>query len=116
MAESGIYPAIDVEASASRVMHNVVSPQHQEQARRFRQLYSRYQKSRDLIQLGAYVPGSDPDTDRAIQRFPALQRFITQDMREQAPFDESVRQLGEAIGEATPDGARRANAHAGAQA
>ena len=116
MAESGIYPAIDVEASASRVMHNVVSPQHQEQARRFRQLYSRYQKSRDLIQLGAYVPGSDPDTDRAIQRFPALQRFITQDMREQAPFDESVRQLGEAIGEASPDAARRTSAHAGAQA
>ena len=98
MAESGIYPAIDVEASASRVMHNVVSAEHQEQARRYRQLYSRYQKSRDLIQLGAYVPGSDPETDQAIALFPSMQRFLMQDMRDKALFDESVQQLGQAIG------------------
>jgi hypothetical protein len=69
-------PAIDIEASASRVMHNVVTEVHLELARRYRQLYSRYQKSRDLIQLGAYVPGSDPETDRAIALYPALQGFL----------------------------------------
>jgi len=99
MAESGIYPAIDVEASASRVMHNVVTPRHYELSRRYRQAYSRYQKSRDLIQLGAYVAGSDPETDRAIMLFPALQKFLMQDMREQAPFDDSVAYLAKALGE-----------------
>ncbi|MDO8276031.1 MAG: hypothetical protein Q7T22_11045, partial [Serpentinimonas sp.] len=69
-------------------------------ARRYRQLYARYQKSRDLIQLGAYAAGSDPETDRAIALFPALQQFLMQDMREQAPFEASVQQLAEAIGEA----------------
>ena len=102
MAESGIYPAIDIEASASRVMHNVTSAAHQQWARRYRQLYARYQKSRDLIQLGAYAAGSDPETDRAIALFPALQQFLMQDMREQAPFETSVQQLAQAIGEAAP--------------
>ena len=99
MAESGIFPAIDVEASASRVMHNVVSPQHFELARRYRHYYSRYQKSRDLIQLGAYAAGSDPDTDRAIMLFPQMQQFLVQDMREKATFNDSLQQLAQALGE-----------------
>jgi len=93
LAESGHYPAIDVEASASRVMHNVASPQHLELARRFRQYYSRYMKSRDLIQLGAYVAGSDPETDKAIVLYPALQRFLMQDMREPATLPATLQQL-----------------------
>ena len=97
LAESGIYPAIDIEASASRVMHNVVDETHWALARRFRQLYSRYQKSRDLIQLGAYVPGSDPETDLAIQLQPAMQDLLMQDMRECAPLRESVQQLAQVL-------------------
>jgi flagellum-specific ATP synthase len=108
MAESGIYPAIDIESSASRVMHNVVTPQHYELSRKYRHYYSRYQKSRDLIQLGAYAAGSDPETDKAIQLFPGMQRFLMQDMKEQAPFGASVNQLATAVGEA--------NAQAGARA
>ena len=99
LAESGHYPAIDVEASASRVMHNVASPQHLELARKFRNLYSRYMKSRDLIQLGAYAAGSDPDTDRAIVLYPELQRFLMQDMREAASLPESLRGLACALHE-----------------
>ena len=98
LAESGIYPAIDVEASASRVMHNVVSARHTQLARRYRQLYARYQKTRDLIQLGAYVPGSDTETDLAIHSFPAMQRFLQQDMQEQARFQDSLEALGQALG------------------
>jgi flagellum-specific ATP synthase len=97
LAESGHYPAIDVEASASRVMHNVASPQHLELARKFRNYYSRFMKSRDLIQLGAYVAGSDPETDRAIVLYPALQRFLMQDMREAATLPASLQQLGAAL-------------------
>ena len=97
LAESGHYPAIDVEASASRVMHNVASPQHLELARKFRNYYSRFMKSRDLIQLGAYVAGSDPETDRAIVLYPALQRFLMQDMREAATLPASLQQLGASL-------------------
>ena len=104
MAESGIFPAIDVEASASRVMHNVVSPEHFDMARRYRHYHSRYQKSRDLIQLGAYAPGSDPDTDRAIALFPHMQRFLMQNMREQAPFAASLQALEKALGEGNTAG------------
>ncbi|MGM9426950.1 flagellar protein export ATPase FliI [Hydrogenophaga sp. MI9] len=102
LAESGHYPAIDVEASASRVMHNVASPQHLELARKFRNNYSRYMKSRDLIQLGAYAAGSDPETDRAIVLYPGLQRFLIQDMREPATMAGSLQQLAVALQEDKP--------------
>jgi flagellum-specific ATP synthase len=97
LAESGIYPAIDIEASASRVMHNVVTQAHFDLARQYRQYYSRYQKSRDLIQLGAYAAGSDPETDRAIELFPGMQRFLMQDMRERASFEQSTAQLASTL-------------------
>ncbi len=99
LAEAGHFPAIDVEASASRVMHNVAGAVHLELARKFRGAYSRYIKSRDLIQLGAYVPGSDPETDRAIVLYPALQRFLMQDMNEASPLPESLQQLQTALQE-----------------
>jgi flagellum-specific ATP synthase len=102
LAESGHYPAIDVEASASRVMHNVAGAVHLELARKFRSSYSRYLKSRDLIQLGAYVPGGDPETDRAIALYPALQRFLEQDMHEAATLEASLDQLAGALQEERP--------------
>ncbi|MCX7663648.1 MAG: flagellum-specific ATP synthase FliI, partial [Tepidimonas fonticaldi] len=70
--------------------------------------YSRYQKSRDLIQLGAYVPGSDPETDLAIQLQPAMQGLLMQDMRECAPFQESVQRLAEVLQPATARSGRDA--------
>jgi flagellum-specific ATP synthase len=112
LAESGVYPAIDVEASASRVMHNVVLPEHYALSRKFRHYYSRYQKSRDLIQLGAYAPGSDPDTDKAIALFPGMQQFVMQDMTEDAAFDPSVQALATALGE---DVGRKNGGKAGAR-
>jgi len=94
LAESGHYPAIDVEQSASRVMHNVVTAPHWDLSRRFKALYSKYQKTRDLIQLGVYMAGSDAETDRAIALFPALQSFLEQSMQEAAPLNECVLQMG----------------------
>lgn len=93
LAESGHYPAIDVEQSASRVMHNVVERSHFEIARRFRSLYSKYQKGRDLVQIGAYVPGSDPVLDEAIALHPSMSRFLQQDMFEAAPLAQSLVEL-----------------------
>lgn len=86
LAEAGHYPAIDIEQSASRVMHNVVSREHFELARRFRAIYSRYARSRDLIQIGAYVRGSDPTLDEAIALHPTMNHFLQQDMLEAAPM------------------------------
>ncbi|UZG46188.1 flagellar protein export ATPase FliI [Caldimonas thermodepolymerans] len=93
LAESGHYPAIDVEKSASRVMHNVASPQHIEAARRFRQMYARYNRSRDLLQIGAYAPGQDPELDAAVRAFPAMRALLQQDMHERATLEDSVAQM-----------------------
>jgi len=90
LAESGHFPAIDIEQSASRVMHNVVSRDHFEMARQFRAIYSRYQKSRDLVQVGAYMSGSDPQLDEAIRLQPAMAGFLQQDMFEAAPMAECL--------------------------
>lgn len=93
LAEEGHYPAIDVEQSASRVMHNVVDRGHFENARRFRSLYSKYQKGRDLVQIGAYAQGSDPVLDEAIALQPGMLQFLQQDMFEAAPMEQTLAQL-----------------------
>ncbi|QJY34531.1 flagellar protein export ATPase FliI [Diaphorobacter sp. JS3050] len=97
LAESGHYPAIDIEQSASRVMHNVVPRAHFELARGFRAVYSRYQKSRDLIQVGAYMSGSDPQLDEAIRLQPGMTAFLQQSMFEAAPMDDSIAAMGQAL-------------------
>ena len=93
LAEAGHYPAIDVERSISRVMTNVASKAHIEAARRARVLLSRHSKARDLIQLGAYQPGHDPELDLAVNLHPQLTELLQQDMNERAPLDASRAQL-----------------------
>ncbi|MBT0569521.1 flagellar protein export ATPase FliI [Curvibacter sp. CHRR-16] len=97
LAESGHYPAIDIEQSASRVMHSVVEKDHWELARRFRSLYARYQRGRDLIQIGAYAAGSDPQLDEAIAVFPALEQFLQQDMHECADMPHALQTMQQAL-------------------
>ncbi|QLG88082.1 flagellar protein export ATPase FliI [Chitinibacter bivalviorum] len=87
LAEAGHYPAIDIEASISRVMHDIISHQEFEMVRRFKFLYSRYQRSKDLISVGAYVPGSDPVLDDAIRRHPAFEAFLQQAITEQEGYE-----------------------------
>jgi flagellum-specific ATP synthase len=94
IAESGHYPAIDVEASISRVMHEIVTPQQRETSRNFRQLLSAYQQNRDLISIGAYQRGSDPRIDASIALWPAMQKFLQQDLQEKVTFPDSVTALG----------------------
>ncbi|MEW6706687.1 MAG: flagellar protein export ATPase FliI [Pseudomonadota bacterium] len=93
LAESGHYPAIDVERSVSRVMTAVADRDHIEAARRARQLLAKYNKARDLIQLGAYSPGHDAELDAAVRAHPALMGLLQQDMHEVAPLPASKRQL-----------------------
>jgi flagellum-specific ATP synthase len=93
LAESGHFPAIDIERSASRVMHNVADHEHIDDARRFRQLWSRYSKARDLIQLGAYTPGGDLELDTAVRLHEPMVRMLQQDMRSPATMDDSIGNL-----------------------
>lgn len=101
LAEQGHYPAIDIEQSASRVMHNVVDREHFELARRFRAVWSRYQKTRDLIQVGAYIHGSDPQVDEAIALQPAMTAFLQQTMFEAAPMAQSLADMAHVLGMGT---------------
>lgn len=94
IAEAGHYPAIDIEASISRVMHEIVSPQHFEAARTLRQLMSTYNQSRELINLGAIKPGANPALDRAIALWPRINEFLMQGPDECAAYGESLAALG----------------------
>ncbi|KZX77036.1 EscN/YscN/HrcN family type III secretion system ATPase [Oleiphilus sp. HI0009] len=93
LAEEGHYPAIDIEASISRVMPQVTDPQHFKDAQRFKQLYAKYQQARDLISVGAYAQGSDPLTDFAVSRIDLMRNFLQQGLNERATSDVSIMQL-----------------------
>ncbi len=97
LAEGGHYPAIDIAQSASRVMHNVVSREHFELARQFRAIASRYERGRDLVQIGAYVHGSDPALDEAIRLHEPMNEFLRQDMYAGAGLQDSVQAMASTI-------------------
>ena len=90
LAESGHYPAINIEQSISRVMQNITTPEHQQLARRLKKLYSRYERSRDLINVGAYAAGSDPLLDEAIRLQSAFEAFLQQDISERSDVQASL--------------------------
>jgi flagellum-specific ATP synthase len=94
LADEGHYPAIDIESSISRVMARVTTPQQQEMARTLKRLYSRYKRNEDLISIGAYVAGSDADTDRAIKLMPKIRAFLQQRTDERCGFEQCLRELG----------------------
>jgi len=98
LAESGHFPAIDIEASISRVMPDIVDAGHLQMARDLRRLYSLYQQNRDLISVGAYQPGSDPRIDKAIERNPAILDFLQQSMDEPVDINRSLQELATLLG------------------
>lgn len=97
LAEQGHYPAIDIEASISRVMPSVVNAEHLAKAQLFKRVYSRYQQNRDLISVGAYTMGADKDIDFAIERMPHLRQFLQQGLTENIALAAAVERLGKAI-------------------
>ncbi len=90
LVEQGHYPAIDIEASISRAMNNLVDQQHFSKVQRFKQLYAHYQRNHDLISVGAYVHGSDPLLDEAILMHPHQSHFLKQGMYEADHYDTSL--------------------------
>jgi len=93
IAESGRYPAIDIEQSISRAMNEIVTEVHTLSARRFKQIYSTYEQNRDLISVGAYATGSDAKIDEAILMYPHLEEYLTQNMDEPVNFEQSLEAL-----------------------
>ena len=93
LAEAGIYPAINIEASISRVMSSIIDKRHAAAALEFKKLYSLYEQNRDLISVGAYQAGSDQAIDLAIDYFPLLRQFIQQDSAEKSDYQESLDRL-----------------------
>src|SRR5262245_5662503 len=98
LADQGHYPAIDIEASISRAMTELLSAAELDLVRRFKQLFSSYRRSRDLIAVGAYVRGADPVVDRAIALYPQLTAFLQQDLQERADVAGCRARLRELLG------------------
>jgi flagellum-specific ATP synthase len=82
IADSGQYPAIDIEQSVSRVMQDITDAPTRERIRKLKRLMAAHSAQRDLIAIGAYQRGSDPNVDEAMARWPAIQNFLGQDVRE----------------------------------
>lgn len=95
LADKGHYPAVDIEASISRVAPAVISNEHLEFARLVKQTYALFQENKDLISIGAYVQGSSANIDNAIRLQPAMKAFLCQGMRESVSFDDSFDMLSQ---------------------
>ena len=93
LAAEGWYPPVAVLDSISRLMPAVTQPQHREQAMLLRRLMAVYARSEDLVRIGAYKQGADPDLDRALRARGAMRAFVTQDAHEQVQFQDCVRRL-----------------------
>ena len=93
IAEAGRYPAIDIEASISRVMNKLIDPLQLESIRKFRQLYSCYEENKDLINLGVYSKGSNPAVDAAIDQYPELLNYLAQSFNQGVNFQQSRDEL-----------------------
>ncbi len=98
IAEMGIYPAIDIPASISRVMNDIVTPEQQASARKFKRMVALYNENRDLMLMGGYVAGQDADLDEAVALWPKLVSFIGQNPKQRAELGESVRTLNSVVG------------------
>lgn len=93
VAESGLFPAIDIDSSISRSMVNIVDENHLLMARELKSLYATYQRNRDLINIGAYQQGTDDSIDRAIHAAPYIREFIKQSESEKVDMDNSLGSL-----------------------
>ncbi|KFI10308.1 EscN/YscN/HrcN family type III secretion system ATPase [Vibrio coralliilyticus] len=98
LAGAGHYPAIDVNASVSRVMDQIVTAQHKDDAKHLRHLLALYQEVQLLIRVGEYQPGQDPATDEAVAKFGSIERFLCQGANEPSPFKETLQQLNQLNG------------------
>ena len=96
-AQQGIYPAIDLNQSLSRVMNSIVSIEHQELAEFIKKMYSLYQENKDLVLMGGYTPGQNQDIDKSLEIWPKICLLIKQNYKTKSDFEESVNNLRTSI-------------------
>ncbi len=97
LAAEGIYPSVDLLHSRSRVMPVIADPHHRALAATFLRYESLYRKSEDLIRVGAYVPGMDPELDQAVSLHPRMMEFLSQPAGEGISFTDSLAALEEVL-------------------
>ncbi len=102
LAESGVYPAIDIESSISRAMTSCVDQEWMKAAIEFKQLYTLYQSNLDLINIGAYRAGADPQLDRAIRAYPEMMKFLSQPMTSSVQLRESLNHMHHVLQASNP--------------
>ena len=90
---SNHFPAIDVGASISRLMNEIVSKEHRQLASRLRDIMAVYEKNSDLVSIGAYKSGTNPKLDYALTKIDAINQFLTQDINESFTYEQSLEQL-----------------------
>lgn len=93
LAHKNHYPAVDILQSISRVMTEITDPEHKKAAANIRELLAVYQKNADLINIGAYVTGTDPKIDRSIKLFDEINSFLCQSITEKTSFEETIAKL-----------------------
>ena len=98
LADQGHYPAIYIEASISRAITELLSREELDRVRRFKSLYSRYQRNRDLITIGAYTKGNDAQLDEAMELYPRMEKFLVQDFLEKEDYRGSRQQTMALLG------------------
>lgn len=98
LANNNHYPAIDVLASISRLMPDIVTREHYEQAGKMKNMMTAYNDARDMISIGAYKPGANPETDEAIRLWEPINRMLMQKMDERCTYEEVERQMAEILG------------------
>jgi flagellum-specific ATP synthase len=106
LAESGHFPAVDVLASVSRVMNDIVPAEHRELAREAREVLAAHRDAADLIEVGAYSAGSNPKVDRAIACIEPLRRLLRQDPEERTPLQQTLERLAAVLVHAGKEKAR----------
>ena len=94
-AQLGIFPAIDLNQSLSRVMNSVVSDEHQKKAEFVKKMYSIYQENKDLVLMGGYNQGQNVEIDNALENWPKICELIKQDFKQKSNFHESLQKLND---------------------
>jgi flagellum-specific ATP synthase len=93
MTDFGIYPPVHILNSASRVMNDIISPEHFRAVMKFRRLYTLLKENETLIRIGAYTKGTDPELDEAIDKKEMMQKFISQGSTYKESFEKSSQTL-----------------------
>ena len=97
LASANHYPAIDVQASISRVMNNIVDKDHKEYAQRLRKVLAKYSELEILVQIGEYEKGADKEADDALARIDNVNRFLRQGLDDHSTFDQTLDALKQVV-------------------